>query len=55
MWHNLVESSQGKMLTRVEKLETVTSRLNEKSRKESWDVGMVGKWPERQKAFCHGA
>ena len=37
-WHDVLESSQGQMLTRGEKLEITTKKLNETSLKESWGV-----------------
>ena len=36
-WHDVLESSQGQMLTRGEKLEIKKKKLNEASLKESWE------------------
>ena len=38
VWGELVHSSQGKMLTKQEKLDTTQAKLNKKSTEEQWGI-----------------
>ena len=40
-WHKIMQASQTEMLTKQEKVEIVTSQLNERSLEEDWNITFV--------------